>query len=243
MWQVELRADAEQIARFRAQAPAEHLGIRFTESGDVWLLESDAICAATDAKSAIDAGNLLVDQLNFAASLSRPGHKAVRQASAVIDEYGRRSAFVTAQTAVVIAIAGTATISTGTPPTSRPRTVAELIADLGPIVPAIERVRVAWERDRSPVGLYKIFEIIRDQAGKGPCGPVNLVGAREVSRFTSSANHPEATGELARHAVSRDHPPKDPMTAVEMSLFIADVIRRWLRCLAVQHQIPLEAPA
>lgn len=148
MWRLELHADDEQIARIRAQAPVEYDGIRVTEFGNVWLLEAAMLSAATDAKVALDAGNVLLDQLNFAASLACPRHQAVPPASAVIDEHGRKSAFVTGSIAITLDPA--ASSATGNvwrpPPTTRERTLAELIGELAPNVPAIGKVGAVWVR-------------------------------------------------------------------------------------------------
>lgn len=140
--------------------------------------------------------------------------------------------------------AATAGISSGSPaPTSRPRTDAELVVDLADLVAEVDEVGRIWTQERNPIALYKILEIIRSYDRDGPCDIRGLAGDADIRRFKHTANHPDGAGDRARHARLAADPPANPMSEPEMVLFVADLVRTWLRCLARQHGIAVEAPA
>lgn len=81
-------------------------------------------------------------------------------------------------------------------------------------------------------GLYKVFEIIREDAG-------NIVKRRwcieaELKRFTQTANSPDALGVNARHAKAIPSPP-NPMSLSSAKSFIRELINTWLEEKKDQH--------
>lgn len=74
------------------------------------------------------------------------------------------------------------------------------------------------------VGLYKIFEHV--SAAVGGKSKLKSLGVptQETQRFTHTANHPEASGLLSRHAVTREQAPKDPMTLADAQQYIQHLV-------------------
>jgi hypothetical protein len=54
----------------------------------------------------------------------------------------------------------------------------------------------------------------------------------ELTRFTRSINHPEVLGLKARHAVTKQEPPPNPMTFDEATRFIGMVSQKWINAKA-----------
>jgi hypothetical protein len=76
--------------------------------------------------------------------------------------------------------------------------------------------------------LYKIFELVRDDTDQKQVE--QWAGSRkELTRFTRSANHPQAIGEAARHGVNRQPPPADSMAHDDAVGLIRRVALCWLR--------------
>ncbi len=78
------------------------------------------------------------------------------------------------------------------------------------------------------VNMYKIFELLRKKLG----GDNKLIKALSTTkaqkdRFTRTANNPEASGDLARHAVSDQSPPSDPMTLEEGRGYLKTLLLRY----------------
>ena len=139
--------------------------------------------------------------------------------------------------------AGTAKVSGGgPPPTSRSRTEAELVVDLADLVAEVVEVAQIWAQEYNPVALYKIYEIIQSHDRNGPCDIGRLAEKTKTRRFKHTANHPGGAGDRARHARSADEPPANPMSESEMVQYVSELVRAWLRCLAPQYDIPVEAP-
>lgn len=84
--------------------------------------------------------------------------------------------------------------------------------------------------DADWVELYKAYEIVRSDVGKiAECG---WVSKRELSRFTGTANHPDAAGPTARHARTPYAAPPDPMTLQDARALMGHVVRAWITAKA-----------
>ena len=51
---------------------------------------------------------------------------------------------------------------------------------------------------------------------------------KQLTRFNRSINHPDVLGLKARHAVTNDHPPPDPMDMGEATRFIRSIAEKWI---------------
>ena len=76
--------------------------------------------------------------------------------------------------------------------------------------------------------LGNIVELVQDACH----GDVRRFASKaEITRFKRSINHPEVFGLTARHAVSSESPPPDPMTYDQARLFARRVGESWLASL------------
>ena len=73
---------------------------------------------------------------------------------------------------------------------------------------------------------YKVYEIIRDDLKRRI---YKLALKPELTRFTGSLNHPDASGDKARHARSKNKPPENPMNESEWRAFAEMLADGWIK--------------
>lgn len=101
--------------------------------------------------------------------------------------------------------------------------------------------RLLEEQAHDWVNLVRVLEIIeRDVGGKPELIQQGFSNRTERSLFGSTANHPAASGDLARHGVSKEEPPGKPMTLPDARAYIERIRQRWLRAKLdkLQHEGP-----
>ena len=52
--------------------------------------------------------------------------------------------------------------------------------------------------------------------------------AKQLTRFNRSINHPDVLGLKARHAITNEEPPPDPMDMGEATRFIESIAEKWI---------------
>jgi hypothetical protein len=80
-------------------------------------------------------------------------------------------------------------------------------------------------QEPTPQVLGHVADIIQDDLGNRLS---SLVSKNQMTRFYRSINHPDVFGESARHIVSYQEPPPDPMNLGESTAFIRELARAWL---------------
>lgn len=155
------------------------------------------------------------------------------------DEGGNVSHIVVADTVVVrshveaagVVVSGSVTsVPPAVPPALGPKFYA--LANSNPNV-AEALSLIAAPGDLGWVDLYKLYEIVRDDLGKGQQGLISTgwITRADLSAFTGSANHPEAGGDGARHARQPGGPPNAVMTIAEAQATITRLVHRWMESL------------
>lgn len=132
-------------------------------------------------------------------------------------------------------LSGSVTITGGTarpkPPPPGPSYVR--LAEKHTDVADVFRLLSSGGQEIGWVDLYKIFEIVRANVG----GNQHLlekgwVPKSEIKAFTGSANHPGASGDLARHARNSSDPPQSVMALQEARVMIRTLVSRWISTLS-----------
>ena len=100
-------------------------------------------------------------------------------------------------------------------------------------VPTVKEVLDIYARGvRDYVTFYKIFEIIRDDLGGGNKKLTNsgLIDKSTLSKVTLNLNHPQLSGDMARHARMDGLPEKDKlgMTLTEVEETIGSLVHSWI---------------
>jgi len=76
--------------------------------------------------------------------------------------------------------------------------------------------------------LYKVYEIIEHSGHMKIAMTSAGIGKPAARLFARTANHPEASGEAARHARSTQQPPSKPMTLSEARGMICSLVTAWM---------------
>jgi len=192
------------------------------QQDDYWYLTGVKINAASTADEARQLAAGLLPFVNGMGRAHNSSYRPVGLASSVINENTpqTRHVFVEAH----MEGRGRLTIGGVSTPT------AAALSSKAHANPALMEAvaRLGASPDLSWDDLYKIFEVLRDDAGGGDALRRRVALSKtEVARFTQSANHPQASGDLARHARMSQQPPADPLTLEEGRQFIRDLITRW----------------
>lgn len=88
------------------------------------------------------------------------------------------------------------------------------------------------------VNTYRIDEIIKNDVGPDYLTQLGIDN-NEHRRFTGSANHPGVSGDLARHGFMSGKPRTlKPMSMLEASSFIYNMIYKWLHLLFTRKRAP-----
>ncbi len=99
-------------------------------------------------------------------------------------------------------------------PTKNPN-IAEALAIMG-------QVPFGWQE------LYKVFEIVRDDASIRTIAKLGWATHAEIDAFTASANRPDVSGAAARHARMSGGPPRRQMSEAEARSFIGRLVSAWI---------------
>jgi hypothetical protein len=86
-------------------------------------------------------------------------------------------------------------------------------------------VQQLLQEEVTPQVLGHIVDIIQDDMGGGLS---TLMSETQKSRFYRSINHPKVFGRDARHIVSNQEPPPNPMQLGEARAFVQTVAEKWL---------------
>ena len=87
---------------------------------------------------------------------------------------------------------------------------------------------VSWDT------LYKVFEVIRGDAGS-LIEDLKWRSKAQQRRFTQTAQSPQIIGDEARHGYQKQEPPKKPMTLQQASDLITQLTHRWIEHKLSHH--------
>jgi hypothetical protein len=94
------------------------------------------------------------------------------------------------------------------------------------------------EFDRNWINLYKIYEIVKKDAGqKNNIDRIKQwITKKKISDFKQTANSQSAIGDDARHGVDKHAPPKEPMSLYEADALIMTLLQKWLQWKCEQQK-------
>ena len=78
----------------------------------------------------------------------------------------------------------------------------------------------------TPLKMGHIFDLIQNDIGGKM---TDISSKKDITRFTTSINHPDVFGKESRHMVSNQSPPPKPMSKNEANSFIRNLAEQWLR--------------
>jgi hypothetical protein len=226
-------SDIESLSK--ALAPSGPSRIDWEPSTGAYYLRSALLDGIDDPRSAFDAGAALLGALT-ASGLVIHGHSFNVRADGLgrenlghpFDQFVFPESILWFDPSVTKNSERTATMVT-----------MEEAAELALKQPEVAKALRIFLSDRSWVGLYKVFELIRADAG-GSMFALGWTTKAEVGHFTHTANSPAASGDDARHGVLPGDPPAMPMRRDDAVQLIERLLQRWLEYLT-QRTRPLHS--
>lgn len=226
-WAVVVEGRQQDLAAVACAIKSNEVSLDESEK-DGWLLVTNAFVDLGEARAVKDMAAEILDTMVGAVAL---GSRHVRPLTTahVYRRHpdGRKDAFVMVESAVEVSSAlGVGVIQTTSegvvlpaPPSQAEKAMAAAEADDN----LRRALRIFSERPRTIDKLYKIYELTQQHPNSD-----SWSSSRQRRRFTHSANHPEAHGEDARHAVSNQQPPADPMSLSDSEYFIGEILEGWV---------------
>lgn len=205
---------------------------------DAFVLKSRDFADLVSYDKVRDHTTEILTSLNGAAKLSLGSGSPIKIGSiSEIRDDGTRHAYVSVASSIVAS--ATCSISRihadGTIEESHPADPAIVWMALSRRDAHVKKALRLIENDfETWYGLYKVFEIIREDAGniakRGWCTRA------ELKKFTQTANSPDALGVNARHAKAIPAP-SDPMSLSSAASFIRKLMSAWLKEKKAQYDL------
>ena len=231
-WKALLLGDAGDLESLRTIFGEGDPKLSVDDEG-TYALESSAF-DSTEAVESMEAAKRILEMMNGAAKVQDPSYRAVRLAGRFHSKDGHQHVVVLADTVKLrsrVRLRSTGfVVGAGGVPVDPPPTPARLWPGLAQGNQNVADVlRLLAPDDLDWMALYKVVEVVRADVG----GTTTIFGngwvtEDEWKRFGTSANHPEASGDMARHARMPGHP-KQTMALAEGRRFVLELAGAWLR--------------
>lgn len=199
-------------------------------NGDEFWLESPSFEGLPDAAAVQTVAAHLLREINGAAKLIDATFRAVELQDRFSDAAGVHVVLAAATLEARSRLSvGAITVRDAqgnvVPTPAREQTKAPVYLDLADREPAVREV-LQMLSDHHPdwYTLYKIMEVVQADAG----GLTAFATKREISAFGASSNHPQVSGEAARHARQTGGMPRHTMTIEEARAWLKRVVEDWL---------------
>ncbi len=230
-WRIELRGDQWDLNILVSELCSPEVSV--IKEQNVYYLQSVLFAAMNDAAEVLKEGRELLSVINGAAKLQDPGFGKVDVCGvAYLDDEGKIHQYILAES-IVSDWKGRSRASVhavdadGNPLPDGP-TLLETRTKLASMDKAVKRALRMWSAFAHDwVNLYKILEVVEADVGSQIMKGGWATGA-EVECFKHTANSYLATGDDARHAHTRQAPPKRPMSIQEAEGLIRSVLISWL---------------
>lgn len=243
-WIVELtghRFDLEDLPELLAGSP-----LAVETQGTGWILSPDLFAGMTDVTAVRELAQTrirLLDGLHRCASHeARPITMGVIRS---VDEQGTTNVYMYAHEKISVrSKARLSVIRNGVEVpddnTGRLSPLAQLAFN-DPL--AGKALRLMAERPTTWHNLYKIYEIVL--AGAGGARGVTERGwatLAEIEHFKATANHPDASGDAARHGVQKGRYEKTPMEIGTAFALVRRLANRWLESQIAAMDLTRQTP-
>jgi hypothetical protein len=175
----------------------------------------------------------LLTTINGIARVQSTAYRPVHLTGTYRSPDGKQSVVILVDSIEVRARMGTPTILTDGVPQPAPESeggryfkVAEADTDAADIF----RIMAASKRELDWIDIYKVWEIVeKTVGGKNQVAAKGWLTKSDIERLTASANHPEISGDNARHARMPGTPGQHRvMTLAEANTLIRELVSAWV---------------
>lgn len=230
------RLEGHDFAKREAARLFQSDTTRVIAHDDAYYLQSSRFETLSDATAVDEQARELTRLMNGAARVQTDGYGGVGVDLILqIGEGGKillRHVFLRAEVKARAYLAATAEVIRDGVVVEEARRLsieerAVALAQEDEVVARVLRI-LAGEHTWGP--LYHVYDAIAGQVG-GTDALRNKGWApkSELIRFSRTANHPDVSGDAARHGHLDTEPPRDPMSITEAETLIAHLFREWIR--------------
>jgi hypothetical protein len=232
-WRVQLKGEKFDLEDLPELFTAPDL--RVVEQEATYFLEAAAFDALQEAGAVQRAAQRLLPMINGAARLQSRSFRNVSLGSRLVEsgaEGEKQHQVLEIGTATVRHKASALLVRIGgeepEPPAPGSRDTDKWLGLAATDKDVEEAVKIWGDKPHDWFHLYKILEIIQARADIPGSG---WASAKDVKRFTWTANHQQAAGEDARHARLSREPPPRPMTLSEADALIERILKDWMHSM------------
>jgi hypothetical protein len=231
-WHVRINGDDFDLSQLAASLSSDDLRIQKEDDG--YVLTSNSLDNFDDPHGVKQAAESVISSLNGIMRLVLKASRPLSMSSCYLaDTEGRKHHYLMAEAGslvmrgcvgiVKISKEGEDTELTPPNPIHPPMVLARKDQRVARVLTMYGKAANPWK------DLFPILEIIKDDVG----GTRVIVEKgwttkTELTRYRRTANHNQAAGDDARHGVSKEEPPSDPMTPAEARTFIDGLLSQWL---------------
>lgn len=230
-----LAGDEHDLQYLAAMLPSGD--VRIAQDGDRFCLTARQLDAPPSGEQFYEIARKLISQVNGLACIQNADFSPVDLADSYDQDDGVTVVLATARLVVRARMSATAAVTgpDGRPvPQSAPTGPAYLaLASLDPDLSQVLKIMAG-----SPhfAELHKVLEIIEAAGGRDAAMKSAGISKNQVSTFTRTANHQEASGDYSRHARLRQPPPGNPMQITEATSMIRSLVAAWMTSLLAAHR-------
>jgi len=234
-WQVQITGhpyDLEDV--YKNQSSASWSVVK---DKDHFFMESVLFNDQEEADKIQEIASKIITLINGSAKLRIYGFRPIETGNvSYIDDRGNRHNFVLLQGNISARSRAKATLVVTKPEGSELEEEIEqpdcikptfALAESDPNV--ADALRRYASNELNWVGLYKIYEIIRDDVGGSKAlFDKGFALKKDLRNFSHTAQHPGAIGDAARHARVDAEVPENPMSLAEANLLISTMMTKWI---------------
>lgn len=187
-----------------------------------WYLTGPELDSAGDSSEACEIATAVVTTLNATLRMSRKPPIKFGDRIKQVHEDGSATAKVFLGGTIGVASSAQATLSGGTPEPPTTSLAALAVEANDPTMR--HALEILANEPHDFVHLYKVYELMESGGGIAKLG-----SKKQRGRFTHTADNPDASGRLSRHATTKNRPPSNPMTLDEARSFIYRMMASWIQ--------------
>lgn len=230
-WLVKLKGERFDLEDFPKLLRSPE--VRVVEENGSFYLESNEFNSLTLVEEVRERGRALIKLINEVTKFNRDNFLGVSEdAITRVEDDGKRHNY--------LFLEGTVTIHTKVSAqliviaTDRSENITTQPSALESLLKVAQKYNdvadaLSFYREDTWIGLYKTYEIIRDDVG----GELQIIKngwsvKSAIKRFTQTAQSRAALGDSARHASKKYIPPAQPMTLMEARVLIKTILSQWV---------------
>lgn len=231
-WEVRLEGGPIDLRMLAERLQSERTFVIETKDG--FVLRSQELGQLNDAHTVRERGTTIATSLSATAKVLLGACESIRACGAtLVRDDGKRDIHMWAEPGEfslrILPVRLVVRRSDGTEEACHPGDRVGEWLDLSFTNETVEKaLRLRGRGDLNWTGLYRLFEVIEADTGRGIISARGWITEKQSRRFKHTANSVAAAGDEARHGKEATQPPSDPMSLGDARLLIDRLLSAWL---------------